>query len=78
MVASIADKLTNMKAERDAVNKGTGRDLVVLKASIVEAELEKLDLKLQTANRAMRMVSPLAYEAGGVAGASLAIKTGRR
>ena len=77
MVASIADKLTNMKAERDAVNKGTGRDLVVLKASIVEVELEKLDLKLQTANRAMRMVSPMAYEAGGAAGASLAIKTGR-
>ena len=31
MVASIADKLTVMKKERDAVNSGTGRDLVVLK-----------------------------------------------
>jgi hypothetical protein len=30
MVASIADKLTAMKRERDAVNNGTGRDLVVL------------------------------------------------
>ena len=39
MVASIADKLTAMKAERDAVNNGTGRDLVVLKASVVDAEL---------------------------------------
>src|SRR5579864_4905202 len=45
MVASIADKLTAMKKERDAVNSGTGRDLVVLKASVVDVELERLDLK---------------------------------
>src|SRR5205085_4374762 len=32
MVASIADKLTTMKAERDKVNHSTGRGLVVLKA----------------------------------------------
>ena len=41
MVASIADKLTAMKQERDAVITGTGRDLVVLKASVVDAELEE-------------------------------------
>ena len=76
MVASIADKLTAMKAERDAVNNGTGRDLVVLKASVVDAELEKLDLKLRTVRRATRMVSPTAYEAGEAAGASLAINPG--
>src|ERR1700687_4415924 len=35
MVASIADKLITMKRERDAVNNGTGR-LVVLKASVVD------------------------------------------
>ena len=46
MVASIADKLSAMKRERDAVKNGTGRDLVVLKASVVDAELAKLDLKL--------------------------------
>ena len=51
MVASIADKLTAMKRERDAVKNGTGRDLVVLKASVVDAELEKLDLKLRTVRR---------------------------
>ncbi len=73
MVVSIADKLTAMKTERDAVNNGTGRDLVVLKASVVDAELQKLDLKLRTAPRATRMVSPTAYEAGGLAGASLPI-----
>ena len=78
MVASIADKLTAMKRERDAVNNGTGRDLVVLKASVVDAELGKLDLKLRTVRRATRMVSPPAYEAGEIAGASLAINPGIR
>ena len=78
MVASIAAKLTAMKRERDAVNNGTGRDLVVLKASVVDAELEKLDLKLRTVRRATRMVSPTAYEAGETAGASLTINPGIR
>lgn len=73
MVASIADKLTAMKARRDQANNSAGRDLVVLKASVVDAELEKLDLKLETVRRASRVVSPKAYDAGGAAGASLAI-----
>jgi hypothetical protein len=73
MIASIADKLKAMKTERDVVNNGTGRDLVVLKASVVDAELGKLDLKLRAVRRTTRMVSSTAYEAGGAAGASLAI-----
>jgi hypothetical protein len=76
MVASIADKLTAMKAGRDAVNSGSGRALVVLKAAIVDEELEKLDLKLRVRRSASRMVSMTAYEAGGLAGAALAINTG--
>ena len=78
MVASIADKLTAMKAGRDEANNRTGRDLVVLKAAVVDSELEKLDLKLQTVHRAGRMVSPMAYEAGEVAGTSFAINPGIR
>jgi hypothetical protein len=73
MVASIADKLTAIKAARDTVNKGTGRGLVVLKGSVVAAEFEKLGLGLRSVDRPSRMVSPAAYDAGGVAGASLAI-----
>ena len=73
MVASIADKLVAMKAGRDEVNNGTGRGLVVLKAAVVDTEMEKLDLKLRTVSSRSRMVSPDAYDAGGVAGASLAI-----
>src|SRR5208282_653395 len=44
MLASIGEKLTAMKRQRDAVNNGTGRDLVVLKAAVVDAELEKARL----------------------------------
>jgi hypothetical protein len=73
MIASIADKLTAMKRERGAVRNGTGRDLVVVKASVVDAELAKLDLQLRTVSDTTRMVSPIAYEAGGAVGASLTI-----
>ena len=76
VIASIADKLTAMKRERDTVKDGSGRDLVVLKASVVDAELAKLDLKLRTAPGATRMVLPKAYEAGEAAGASLTINPG--
>jgi hypothetical protein len=73
MVASIADKLLAMKAERDEVSRSTGRDLVILKAAVVEAELEKLNLTFQKGRRAGRTISQSAYEAGGDAGASMAI-----
>ncbi|MDP1839259.1 MAG: DUF2786 domain-containing protein [Reyranella sp.] len=73
MVASIADKLMAMKAGRDQVNNSTGRGLVVLKAAVVDSELEKLDLKLRTVSRTSRMVSPMAYDAGGEAGESFAV-----
>lgn len=73
MVASIADKLMAMKAERDQVKKSAGRGLVVLKAAVVDTEFEKLDLRLHPVERPSRMVSPDAYDAGEAAGASLAI-----
>ncbi len=73
MVASIADKLAAMKAGRDRANNSTGRGLVVLKEAVVDTELEKLDLKLRKIDRPRRMVAPDAYDAGGVAGPSLAI-----
>jgi Protein of unknown function (DUF2786) len=76
MVASIADKLVAIKAGRDQVNESTGRGLVVLKTSVVDAEFDKLDLKMRTQRSASRMVSMTAYEAGGAAGASLVINPG--
>ncbi|MBU1374954.1 MAG: DUF2786 domain-containing protein [Alphaproteobacteria bacterium] len=78
MVVAIADKMTAMKAGRDKANNDAGRDLVVLKSVVVDAELDKLDLKLATVPRAARFVLPTAYNAGGAAGASLAIDPGIR
>jgi Protein of unknown function (DUF2786) len=78
MVASIADKLTTMKASRDEVNRGSGRALVVLKAAIVDAEFGKLNLNLRTQRGTSRTVSTKAYAAGGAAGASLAINAAIR
>jgi len=57
MVVSVADKLTTMRAARDAVNNSMGRDLVVLKTAIVDTEIEKLDLNLRKQRSSSRMVS---------------------
>lgn len=66
----ISDKLTGLKAERDAANRrATGRDLVPLKTSVIEDELEKLGLcfRAKSQNR-KRKVAPGAYDAGRAAG----------
>ncbi|HEV2678336.1 MAG TPA: DUF2786 domain-containing protein [Aliidongia sp.] len=76
MVASIADKLHTLKCARDDANRSTGRDLVLVKNSVVEAELAKLDLKLRTVRSSRRFISPEAYDAGGAAGEALAINPG--
>lgn len=76
MVSSIATRLTVMKAERDAANRRTGRDLVVVKAALVDEELARLDLTLKRGRGGSRMVSPSAFEAGSAAGASVAINPG--
>jgi hypothetical protein len=76
MVASIAHRLVAIKASRDQINESTGRGLVVLKTSVVDAEFDKLGLNLRNQRSSGRMVSMTAYEAGGAAGASLAISPG--
>ncbi len=73
MAMSIAQKLTDMKAERDAARNLGRRDLVVVKTAVVETEMAKLGLELRQVRRPTRIVSPTAYDAGGVAGASLPI-----
>ena len=61
------------------MNNGTGRDLVVLKASVVDAELEKLDLKLRTVRAAQRgWCRRRPTKPARAAGASLAINPGIR
>jgi hypothetical protein len=76
MVASIGERLTAIKAGRDATDVRTGRGLVVLKTSVVDAEFARLDLRLRATRATSRMVSMPAYEAGGAAGAVLPISPG--
>jgi len=75
MVGSIADKLTAMKAERDRAKGVTGRDLVVVKTNVVDAELAKLGVELRQSEGFVpgRMIAPDAYDAGGAAGAALSL-----
>jgi len=78
MVGSIADKLTAMKVGRDQANRSGGRDLVLLKSAVVDAELERLDLELRSVQRPARTVATAAYDAGSAAGEALAIRPGIR
>jgi len=38
-------KLTAMKHERDAMNAGTGRDLIVVKQAVIDEALAKLGMR---------------------------------
>ena len=71
-----AKTIDNGCTEDEALNSGSGRALVVLKAAIVDSEFGKLDLKLRVLRGTSRIVSTMAYGAGGAAGASLAINPG--
>jgi hypothetical protein len=66
----IRDKLRSMKAERDAANRlSTGRDLVPIKAAVIEDELEKLGLSFHAKGQTRkRRIAPDAYHAGREAG----------
>jgi hypothetical protein len=66
----ISDKLKLMKAERDAeLRRSTGRDLVPVKTSVIEGELEKLGLNFYAKSVGRkRRVATEAYEAGRAAG----------
>ncbi len=77
MAVSIADKLGAMKAERDeAIRVSTGRDLVVVRHAIVEAEFAKLDLNLRRRRASGKTVALKAFEAGQFAGQALALHPG--
>ena len=74
MAISIADKLSAMKAERDETNRAAnGRDLVVLRHAVVEAEFAKLDLNFRRGGGSGKKVAAGAFEAGQAAGHSLTL-----
>jgi hypothetical protein len=70
LASGISAKLRSLRAARDAHRISlSGRDLVVVKASMVDAEIEKLGLDLQAKNgKRMSHVLTDAYDAGQTAG----------
>lgn len=77
MAISIAEKLTAMKAERDEANRrSSGRDLVVVRHAVVEAEYERLNLNLRRGRASGKKVEASAFQAGHAAGQSLALRPG--
>jgi hypothetical protein len=77
MALSIADKLVAMKAARDeSTRASSGRDLVVVRHAIVEAEFARLNLSLRQGRASGKKVAAGAFEAGHEAGQSLALHPG--
>ena len=74
MVLSVADKLDALKACRDARQRGTGRDLAVVKTSAVDEAFAALGLAMVEGGPVPRRpIAVGAYEAGSAAGQDLAI-----
>ncbi len=77
MAVSIADKLIAMKQERDeATRRTTGRDLVVVRHAVGDAEFAKLDLTLRRGRSSGKKVAAGAFEAGQQAGQDFIIRRG--
>lgn len=76
-VYGIMTKLDAMKREREAAaNRSGGRDLVPVKDSVIDAEIDKLGLGFTVRNRRGRKVLKQAYQAGQDAGAEFDIHPG--
>jgi hypothetical protein len=69
MVDSICRKLQAMKRQRDTANRSaSGRDLVPVKASIIDTEMSKLGMTFTSQAARSRQVLSDAYQAGRAAG----------
>ncbi len=74
----ICRKLMSLKSRRDEANsRSSGRDLVTVKASVIEDELEKLGLAfVSKGQRRKQRVVADAYEAGREAGGKFELRAG--
>ncbi|MBC7907465.1 MAG: DUF2786 domain-containing protein [Rhodospirillaceae bacterium] len=75
MAQAIAESLVAMKDNRDRANRAaTGRDLVVVKSGVVEAEFARLNLNFRQSGPSGRRVMAGAFESGLVAGERFDLK----
>lgn len=68
MAMAIADKLMAMKARRDRAKRGGGRDLVLVKHGVVEAEFARLGLELRPSGPSGGRLAATAFDAGVAVG----------
>ena len=72
MVGGIADKLDALKRARDTHHRSTGRDLALVKTSVVDEAFDRLGLTMiEGQSAARRVIAAGAYEAGEAAGVGL-------
>ena len=76
MVEGIADKLDRLAAEREPRVTRSGREIAVVKRSVVDEALAALGLVERDLSMARRYVAPEAYDAGGAAGEGLTVGPG--
>jgi hypothetical protein len=78
LAGGICEKLSKLKAQRAAsAAKSSGRDLVPVKASILDEEIEKLGLAFQTKRgRRRRKLIATAYAEGQAAGGRVEVNEG--
>ena len=69
-------KLTAMKHERDAMNAGTGRDLIVVKQAVIDEALAKLGMRFGKPRATGLRIAGTAFEAGQAAGGKPADQPG--
>ena len=66
-----------MKVERDEANRrSSGRDLMVVRHAVVDAEYERLNLNLRRGRASGKKVEASAFQAGQAAGQSLTLRPG--
>ena len=68
MSQGVQAKLASMRAERETAFQTSGRDLVLVKSDVVEAEMAKLGMRFRTRKPASRMIHSRAFDAGHAAG----------
>jgi hypothetical protein len=76
MAASIATKLRTLKAARAEGHRATGRDLVVVKAALVDEELAKLGMSFTNRRAGRKTIAKYAYYSGHEAGKKVSINPG--
>lgn len=76
MAARLGERLLELKSARDFTQRTTGRDLVLIKAPLVDEAFAALGMRLAGGSHGRRVADPAAYNAGRTAAESVSINQG--